>query len=87
LPDKSILELANKEERIVVSQDSDFGTLVFRDEMPFLGIIYLRPGHTSADTHIQTFKAILSAPLELKLPFILVAEHHQTQVKIRLRVL
>jgi predicted nuclease of predicted toxin-antitoxin system len=87
LPDISILELSYKENRIIVSQDSDFGTLVFRDTMPFVGIIYLRPGHTSANTHIQSFKAILSASLEITLPFILVAEHHQTQVKLRLRVL
>jgi len=87
LPDKSILEVATKENRATVSQDSDFGTLVFKDELPFIGIIYLRPGHYSAHVHIQTLKAILSAPLEINYPFILVGEHHQTQVKIRLRVL
>lgn len=35
MPDQDILQQAWVEQRIVISQDSDFGTLVFRDAAQF----------------------------------------------------
>ncbi len=83
--DREILELAFKQQRVVISQDSDFGTLIFRDEVPFWGVIYLRPGHHSPQVHIQAFRALLSANLEFSHPFILVVENEKGFVKLRLR--
>jgi len=37
--DDVILELANKEDRILMTRDKDFGELVFRDKMVHSGII------------------------------------------------
>ena len=33
--DEAILESSYQEKRIVLTQDSDFGTLIFRDKKPF----------------------------------------------------
>lgn len=85
LSDKAILEMALEQKRVVISQDSDFGTLVFRDQNPFHGIIYLRPGHESPQFHLATLLAILDADLSFSIPFILVAENTGEIVKMRLR--
>ncbi len=83
--DAFLLDLATKNNRIIITFDSDFGTLIYRNKTPFLGIIYLRPGHLTTEYHIQTFEAILKSALELISPFILVAEWHDLGIKIRLK--
>jgi predicted nuclease of predicted toxin-antitoxin system len=40
--DKAVLEAANAERRILMSEDRDFGELIFRDGMPAVAIISLR---------------------------------------------
>lgn len=87
LSDRSILEMAWQQKRVIISQDSDFGTLIFRDAMEVRGVIYLRPGHESPEVHLQTMEAILSANLDLSAPFMLVGENQGGFVKIRLRYL
>ena len=85
MSDIDILEMAYKTQRIVISQDSDFGTLIFRDGVEVYGVIYLRPGHASPDVHVETVKRIIDADLNFHTPFILVAENNEGLVKIRLR--
>jgi predicted nuclease of predicted toxin-antitoxin system len=46
-PDAEILRHAHAEGRVVLTHDSDFGTIIYRSGQPFTGIIYLRPGHIS----------------------------------------
>lgn len=87
MSDRSILEMAGKQNRVVISQDSDFGTLIFRDKMDVRGVVYLRPGHESPEVHLQTLEAILSANLDLTSHFMLVGENLSGFVKIRLRFL
>ncbi|AEE49045.1 hypothetical protein Halhy_1147 [Haliscomenobacter hydrossis DSM 1100] len=85
LSDRAILEMAFLEQRVVISQDSDFGTLVFRDKVPFLGIIYLRPGHAIPETHVQTLKTIFETDPDISAPFLIVGENHGEKVKLRIR--
>ena len=54
--DIEILIEAHKQQRVVVTQDDDFGKLVFSVKMPFNGIIYLRPGHFFPERTIKAFK-------------------------------
>lgn len=85
LSDLEILNRSFTMGQVILTQDSDFGTLIFREKVEFIGIIYLRPGHFSHEFHISTFKTILLADLDLAPPFILVAENTGVTVKIRLR--
>ncbi len=85
LSDVAILELSFSQKRIVISQDSDFGTLIFRDGAIFYGVIYLRPGHQSPELHIETIRTIIEANFDFVMPFILVAENTKGLVKMRLR--
>ena len=85
LSDKSILEKAFEEKRIVITQDSDFGTMIYRDQIDFYGLIYLRPGHNHL-LHIQTLKTLfLSFSHEVIVPFVLVADNTNNVVKFRYR--
>lgn len=85
MPDDTILALSYQQNRVVISQDSDFGTLIFRDAALFYGVIYLRPGHVSPIVHIQTLKHILDANFAIETPFIIVGENNGNMIKIRVR--
>jgi len=77
--------MAQKEKRVVITHDSDFGGLAVLNSQPYIGIIYLRPGHIRPEFTIQTLQAIQSRTLEVTPPFIVVAERTGNNVKIRLR--
>ncbi len=41
-PDTDILDIANKEDRIILTTDKDFGELVFKEKLAHSGVILLR---------------------------------------------
>ena len=86
LPDAQVLQQAAEAGRVVITHDSDFGSLALMGAK-FTGIIYLRPGHIRADFTIKTLEAIRDKAPEVKPPFILVAERTGDTVKIRVRQL
>jgi predicted nuclease of predicted toxin-antitoxin system len=83
--DEFLLNLAIEDKRVIVTHDSDFGNIVYRGNIAFTGITYLRPGHFQPSFTEQTIDAILEANPELSPPFILVAENKGDSVKIRIR--
>ncbi|MEM6784536.1 MAG: DUF5615 family PIN-like protein [Bacteroidota bacterium] len=83
--DLVILYRAASEQRVVVTQDRDFGRLAVAQQQPYHGILYLRPGHISAATTIAALQAVLDSEIEVTPPFILIAEHTESTVKMRLR--
>jgi predicted nuclease of predicted toxin-antitoxin system len=44
IPDPEILSIAQQEQRILVTDDKDFGALIFRLQLPHAGVIFLRLG-------------------------------------------
>jgi len=42
LPDEEVLAIATRERRILITDDRDFGELVFRRRQPHSGVLYLR---------------------------------------------
>jgi predicted nuclease of predicted toxin-antitoxin system len=85
MSDKAIIEMALKEERIILTHDSDFGKLIYHNQIPFLGIIYLRPGHIESSFTISSIKTIIQQDFNFLFPFILVAENTGETVKLRFR--
>lgn len=71
--DKEILETSYQKNRVIVTQDSDFGTLIFTENIDFVGVIYLRPGHYQPSFHIKTIQNLLDENIELSQPFFIVA--------------
>lgn len=44
IDDTEVLEIARMEDRVLITDDRDFGELVFRFRQPHAGVIYLRLG-------------------------------------------
>ncbi len=85
--DQTVLQLAFNQQRVVVTQDSDFGTLAIVGQEPFVGIVYLRPGHILPDFTIGTLQALLNRDPDLTVPFLVVARRHGNHVQIRIRTI
>ena len=83
--DSIIMEFCLQNHLLLFTQDADFGRLALAEKQPFIGIIYLRPGHLNPQHHIQTIEKILSNNIEVIPPFILVAHNKNGIVRIRIR--
>ena len=83
--DDALLHLAESDGRVVVTHDSDFGTLAIHDREPVVGIVYIRPGHIDPQMTIGTLSAVLDVDPDVTVPFLLVARRHGTTVTIRIR--
>jgi len=86
-PDHAILARAAADHRVVVTHDQDFGRLAIQGRAITTGVVFIRPGHISADTVLAAIKAADAAAVELELPFILTVEHKTTGIRIRVRQL
>lgn len=85
--DDEILELAIEKHRIILTQDSDFGTSFFQSGFQLTGIIYLRPGHVNSQDVIKIIDTLFNQNIEIDIPFIIVGELVKNKVKIRVRPL
>ena len=83
--DAEILKFSNDNHFIVFTQDSDFGHLAIAHNQPFLGIVFLRPGHLNPSIHLATIRKILDQNIDLSPPFILVGSYNNTSINIRIR--
>lgn len=83
--DEQILKRSVKQQRVVLTHDSDFGKIVYSRKVTFVGIIFLRPGHFDAGFTIKTIQSLAKSNLSFEAPFIMVAEQKAESIKIRLR--
>ncbi len=83
--DIELIPIAQKEGRVIVTRDSDFGQIVFTQNVDYTGIIYLRPGHFPPDFHIETVNAILELNPDLKIPFTITAFNKNNSIRIKIR--
>ena len=84
-PDVHVLEHGTSQDRVVVTHDLAFGRSAIRTGAPFVGIIYLRPGHISAAFVLAVIDALRVSTVEVQPPFIAVAERQQSTVRVRVR--
>lgn len=76
LPDPNILAAAYREKRTVVTHDRDFGELVFVENQPHAGVIYLRLGSSpSLETTIARLDEVLANHAHELDRFIVVTPH------------
>ena len=52
LADRTVLEIARSEGRILTTNDSDFGELIFREQLPHFGVVYLRFSDAGLRAHL-----------------------------------
>lgn len=88
LNDEAIIQKAFLEKKIIITQDSDFGKIIFTRNIKFYSIIFLKPGHHYADFHIPTLKLILNQFIDkVKEGSIVIGVRKNDDIKIRFRLL
>jgi predicted nuclease of predicted toxin-antitoxin system len=80
-----LLTLATHQNRVVLTHDSDFGTLVIAEGKPFIGIVYLKPGHILPQFTLESLEAVFREIDFIENPFIIVAKHNGTTTRVRIR--
>lgn len=60
LPDEAVLERANREQRVLVTEDKDFGELVFRQSRLSAGVLLLRLAGLDAARKADAVSAALT---------------------------
>lgn len=81
MQDGNVLSLAHRTQRVLVTNDKDFGTLVFHDHRPHSGIILLRLAQENAASKTIALQSLFSRYRNsLSKSFIVV-----TKEKIRIR--
>jgi hypothetical protein len=63
----------------------DLGALVVNAGEPYVGIAFLRPGHTSVSFVLEILLAVESTATDVEPPFLVVAERRADVVQIRVR--
>lgn len=60
LPDKDVLAIAKREKRILITNDRDFGELIFRQNLSHAGVILFRLGEESLETKKTALNTVLT---------------------------
>ena len=83
--DKEVLARAAQHGRVVVTHDLAFGHAAIAAGAPFVGIVYLRPGHISPTFVLEVVDAVRRSSVDVQPPFVLVAERRESTVRVRVR--
>lgn len=83
--DEDLLHRAVEQDRVVLTHDSDFGTLAMLRGEPVVGIVYVRPGHIRPEFTIGTLRTLYGRVVDVMPPFIIVAQRSEERVRIRVR--
>jgi predicted nuclease of predicted toxin-antitoxin system len=79
--DRELLEIAYKEERWVLTHDSDFGTLAIHEGMPFAGILFLRLGNLKAENVIQVCQKLLKQDLDYPRKGLVIVDENKARIR------
>lgn len=84
-PDSLVMKIAEEQGRIIITQDSDLATILFKNKIQNAGVIFLRPGHVKSEAIIETLEYLLKTEIDVDTPFILVADNQGDVIKVRVR--
>ena len=84
-PDIDLLALAVAQGRLVLTFDSDFGTLAVRDGLPVVGVVRLRPGHDTVEEDLKTLRPLVEADPHVEPPFLLTVRRRDGELVVRQR--
>ena len=73
-PDIQILEIANRQKRILITLDKDFGELVFKEKLATAGVILLRLKNESVKNKQRILLNLLQSQKKLYRKFTIVKE-------------
>jgi predicted nuclease of predicted toxin-antitoxin system len=76
LPDDEVLAIARREKRILITNDRDFGELVFRQQLSHAGILYLRlPLDADPSVKVRRLQEVLATQRAELDKFIVITPH------------
>jgi predicted nuclease of predicted toxin-antitoxin system len=61
MSDKDVLKLAGSEARILITEDQDFGELIFRQQLAVRGVVLLELDRLSTDAEADRVAQVVSA--------------------------
>lgn len=79
--DEALLNTAYREQRFVMTHDSDFGTLAINEKKPYHGIIYLRVKNSKPGNVMKVCEQLFRLDIDFSPRTILVVE----ELRIRVR--
>ena len=62
LPDDQVLQIAQHEQRILITNDRDFGELIVRERLPHAGVVLFRTHSKSLASQIAGLRLVLAYP-------------------------
>jgi len=74
LSDREVIELANNENRVIITFDKDFGQLIYRKRMKVTGLILLRFAPTSPEYIAERIEHVLAQGISLENKLVVVRE-------------
>jgi predicted nuclease of predicted toxin-antitoxin system len=74
LKDREVLALAQDEGRIVITNDTDFGELIFRQQLPHAGVILFRLGREDIATKAAWLKQVIENHADQLSQFVVVTD-------------
>jgi predicted nuclease of predicted toxin-antitoxin system len=83
--DIEIIQMALAQRRIIITHDSDFGSLTILQGQQFFGILFLRPGHGDPAITVDSLRQLLLIDPELNVPFTLVVKRTGNLINMRIR--
>jgi predicted nuclease of predicted toxin-antitoxin system len=83
LSDRAVIELANNENRVIVTFDKDFGELIFRERLEAKGLILLRFAPVSPEHIAERIAHIMAQKIQIENKIIVVREDSVRVVPLR----
>jgi len=74
LSDRAVIELANDENRVIITFDKDFGQFIYRERLKVAGLILLRFAPTSSENIAERIQHMLAQQISPKNKLIVVRE-------------
>jgi predicted nuclease of predicted toxin-antitoxin system len=83
--DIRIIEKCLVSNRIILTQDNDFGKLIFTTSISFYSVIYLRRGHFDGKFHIPTLQTIVKNQKLIEKGTLIIGQRTGKKIKIRIK--
>jgi predicted nuclease of predicted toxin-antitoxin system len=83
--DTSIIKRCFDGNQVILTQDNDFGKLIFTTSILFYSIIYLRPGHLHGAFHIPTLETIFKKKELIQRGTLIIGQRTENKIKIRVK--
>ena len=83
LSDETVLETANKQNRVLITFDSDFGELIFRQKLKARGIILLKFAPKSTQQVVDVTLNVLKTQAKIEGQFLIVKEKKIRVLRIK----